>query len=128
MNYASGTVVTERESRTELVGLLERHECSDVQCGLNQKGAAVVKFTYRGRMVRLLVPMPESGNRERPRRWRVLILLLKAKLEAVSSGISTFDAEFLSYIAMPGGVTVGQMMATKVSEAYEAGRVLAEAR
>ena len=127
--YAEGTVVTERESRAQIATLLERSECTDAVVGLNAAGNGVVKFSRSGRTVRMLVTLPseslgDARARERARRWRVLLLLLKAKLEAVASGISTFEDEFLSYIAMPDGESVGKIMAPQVSEAYRRGFVL----
>ena len=121
--YAEGTVVTERESRQQIVTLLDRSACTAIVVGLNASDNAVVKFSHAGRNVRMLMALPsqslgDSRLRERARRWRVLLLLLKAKLEAVRSGVSTFDAEFLSYVVMPSGESVGQIMAPKVLEAY----------
>jgi hypothetical protein len=124
MSYAQGTVVTEPESQAEIRNLLTKHGATDCTVGLNASGSGVVKFTMGGRRVRLLLSLPIQ-SRERPRRWRVLLLLLKAKMEAVDSGLSTFDAEFLSHIVMENGTSVGQFMAPKLSEAYLSGRILA---
>ena len=46
----------------------------------------------------------EQAGRQR---WRALNLVVKAKLEAVDSGITTFEEEFLAHILMPTGETVG---------------------
>jgi hypothetical protein len=124
VSYAANTSVTPDESQAEIRGLLTKHGATDICVGLNGASNGVVKFTRGGRHVRLLLHLPPTQPRERPRRWRVLALLLKAKLEAVDSGIGTFDAEFMSYIAMPGGCTVGSIMAPKISAAYAAGRIL----
>jgi hypothetical protein len=43
-------------------------------------------------------------------RWRALALVIKAKLEAVTSGISTFEAEFLANTMLPDGRTVGDVV------------------
>jgi hypothetical protein len=107
MTYAAGTAVTEPESRAQVQALLLAHRATQVEVGANAAGDAVVKFTLR-RQVRMLVPMP--AGRERQRRWRVVLLLLKAKLEAVSSGLSTFDDEFLAHIVAANGETVGRMV------------------
>lgn len=50
------------------------------------------------------------------RRYRALLLVLKAKLEAVQSQIVTFDEEFLAHIVINGGDTVGDRMVPQLSE------------
>jgi hypothetical protein len=52
-------------------------------------------------------------------RWRCLALVIKAKLEAVESGITTFEDEFLAHIMMPDGQTVGQHVRPNIASAYE---------
>lgn len=47
---------------------------------------------------------------ETRRKWRVLILLLKAKLEAIADGETTVEREFLSDLVIPGGQTVGEAL------------------
>jgi hypothetical protein len=89
-------------------------------------------FVARGRRVKFLVPLPtmeeaEAGARrknaasgsvvpdsqkekwieqESRRRWRSLLLSIKAKLEAVETGIASFDEEFLSRIVASDGMTI----------------------
>ena len=36
-------------------------------------------------------------------RWRALLLIIRAKLEAVASGITTLENEFLANIVLPDG-------------------------
>ena len=50
----------------------------------------------------------EAWSQEVRRMWRALALVIKAKLEAVESGITTFDEEFLAHIVMPDGCTIGE--------------------
>jgi len=47
-------------------------------------------------------------ERESMRRWRCLVLAIKAKLEAVESEIFSFEEEFLAHIVNEAGVTVYQ--------------------
>ena len=53
--------------------------------------------------------------------WRRLLLLVKAKLEVVAEGVSTFEREFLPDILLPDGSTVYQMLAPQLEQAYESG-------
>lgn len=51
-------------------------------------------------------------------RWRALNLAVKAKLEAVSSGIASFEEEFLAHIVLPNGKTVGNLLVPQLGRAY----------
>lgn len=50
-----------------------------------------------------------------------LALVVKAKLEAVESGISTFEQEFMAHIVLPNGQTTGQWMIPQIEAAYKTG-------
>jgi hypothetical protein len=109
--------------------------------GTDTKGATVA-FEAQGRRVRFFLPMPDKadkmftktpgGRRERNpqsalavweqatrQRWRALLLVIKAKLEAVESGITDFESEFLAHIILPNGATVGMWMTPQIKRAYE---------
>ena len=47
-------------------------------------------------------------------KWRALALTIKAKLEAVETGITTFESEFLSYTVLPNGKTVAEEILPKL--------------
>jgi hypothetical protein len=53
--------------------------------------------------------------------WRALLLVIKAKLEAVETGITTFEDEFLAHLVLPNGQTVGEWAIPMIAEAYENG-------
>ena len=55
--------------------------------------------------------------------WGALLLIMRAKLEAVESGITTLESEFLANIVLPDRGTVGQWLAPQVDEAYATGRM-----
>jgi hypothetical protein len=95
---------------------------------------AAVQFDLNHRRVRFVVPLPteeeavkatahegrgrklEPGvwrERETQRRWRCLLLSIKGKLEAATSGISSFDREFFSDIVTDNGQTVFDRMFLK---------------
>jgi hypothetical protein len=44
-------------------------------------------------------------------------------MEAVDTGISTIEREFLSYIVLPDGQTVGEWMAPQLETAYTQGNM-----
>ncbi|MHB1783797.1 MAG: hypothetical protein ACYCTE_14155 [Acidimicrobiales bacterium] len=107
---------------------------------------AVVQFQADGRLIRFVLDMPDPNDRKfthaAPRskygapvartassaknlydqacrqRWRALALVIKAKLEAVESGISEFESEFLANIVLPDGSSVGDFMRPQIERAY----------
>ena len=64
----------------------------------------------------------EAYRAEERRRWRALALVIKAKLEAVHSGISTLEREFFSDVVLPDGTTLGQRLIPQL-EAIQNGRL-----
>lgn len=52
-----------------------------------------------------------------------MALCIKAKLEAVETGISSFEEEFLAYIVLPDGSTVGEWAAPQIEQVYTTGRM-----
>jgi hypothetical protein len=56
-------------------------------------------------------------------KWRSLCLCVKAKLEAVESGITTFEAEFLAHFVMPGGQTFGEYAIPQLEDAARNGKM-----
>ena len=78
----------------------------------------IVGFSMEGRQVRFQVAQ-EPGEAQNNRRLaRALLLVLKAKLEAVASGVSIFDDEFLANIVMPDGKLVAQYTRPRLAAAY----------
>ena len=47
-------------------------------------------------------------------RWRALALCIKAKLEAVECGITSFEEEFLAHVVMPNGQTFGKLALAQI--------------
>jgi hypothetical protein len=87
---------------------------------------AVVGFTKDGRQVRFQVPFGEkdTGYAQRQRqRMRALLLVIKARLEAVASGVETFEDSFLANIVLPDGRLVGQEVKERIAIAYATGQM-----
>jgi hypothetical protein len=62
----------------------------------------------------------EQSCRER---WRALLPIIRAKLEAVESVITTLESEFMANILLPDGGTIGEWLAPQIDEAYGTGRM-----
>jgi hypothetical protein len=142
--YAAGTEVPADRSISEIRRTLRRYGATSFAFGEDEHGA-VIGFAAHGRKVRFVLPMPDPHDEAftltptRKRRtdtaaealyeaavrqvYRVFALVIKAKLEAVESGLVEFQAEFLAHLVLPGGQTVGDVVGGKVDEAYATGQV-----
>jgi hypothetical protein len=140
--YAAATSVSADRSRAEIERTLTRYGARGFMYGWDQH-RAVLGFVASGRNVRFFLPMPDRSDPEftrtptgKPRsapaaetaydqavrqRWRALALVIKAKLEAVSAGIVTFDEEFLAHLVLPEGSTVAEAIGAGIEEAYRVG-------
>jgi hypothetical protein len=142
-HFASETSVPVERSRAELEKLLRRYEADQFVSGW-EEGRAMVGFRIAGRTVRLEVPMPTlrdvqktpSGRQRRApssqtavlaqmerQRWRALLLLTKAKLEACALGLETFEQAFLAGIVTPNGQTIGQRLVQQLDEIQKGGAI-----
>ena len=121
--YAEGTKVPVSRSITEVRRILRNAGADSlVFAEDSQIGVDVAQFTLDGRIVRLRVRWPDDGGeREMRRRWRALVLILKAKLEIIATGDSTVDREFLSDILLPSGATAGEWLVPQIAETYATG-------
>lgn len=138
--YAENTSVNVERSKAEIERTLQRYGADQFMSGWDQE-RAVIGFTMSGRQVRFILELPDKDSDEfwttetgRDRsesaafksweqscrqRWRALALVIKAKLEAVESGITVFEDEFLAHIVLPNGSTVGQWITPQIEKAYE---------
>lgn len=141
MQYARHTTVPTEKSVAEIKRTLDRYGASQFAWAEDsQRGLASVQFAIGGRYVRMVLRLPNREDfakskrgRRRPehvlkaweqacrQRWRALALAVKAKLEAVESGLSTLEEEFLAWIVLPGNTTVGQLMRPQIERAYLTG-------
>lgn len=144
--YAARTNVSSESSRSEIERTLSRYGASAFGYGWNERGA-VVTFAAHGRRIQFTIALPDRAEFRRTpsrgyvrspaeaekaweqatrQRWRALALMVKAKLEAVASGIATFEEEFLPYTLVPGPdgpVTVASMMEPQIEQAYATGEM-----
>ena len=105
MPYAGATKGAGREG--------PQMDMRDAAPGRRDAGAAtegergIVFFRFKDRMIRFAVTVPAGEQKERTR-WRALLLVLKAKLEAIASGIVTMEDEFLAQTMTGDGRTVSE--------------------
>ena len=144
MAYAEKTSVGTSQSVIDIERTLTRYGAEQFMYG-TQPGKVAVGFVMGGRQVRIVVPLPDKTDRQfwttgtgRDRsesaalkeweqacrqKYRALALVVKAKLEAVESGITTFEEEFMAHLVLPGGETVGQRLLPEINEAQRTGKL-----
>ena len=145
MGYAAGTDVPADRSRAEIEKMMIRFGADQFVTGWERDGRAMIGFRVHNRMVRIFLPMPqpddplialtptgkvrsetqvaEAHAAEARRRWRSLVLVIKAKLTAVEDGISTIEREFLADVLLADGTTLGEWAAPQLAATYETGRM-----
>jgi hypothetical protein len=142
MRYASSTSVSTEKSKGEIERTIKRYGAAGHMFA-EKPDAALIEFQMSGKRIRFILPLPDRNAFARDgrgarrstdrqliaweqacrQRWRALALVIKAKLEAVESKITTLEQEFMAHIVLPGGQTVGQAWLPKVDEAYKLGKV-----
>lgn len=143
MAYAEKTSVSVAKSKADIEELIQKAGASQFVSGFKE-GMAVIGFSLSDRQIRFVLPLPDKQDKsfwytpERRNkrseeqayvaweqacrsRWRALYLIIKAKLEAVESGISTVEREFFYDVVLPDGKTIGEWMAPQLEEAYRTG-------
>jgi hypothetical protein len=144
--YAENTSVSIPASKVAIEELLHAHG-ADAVASISRADSAEIVFEmaegpihYR---VRFRISMPDFNDdvfritpvrrtRRTPReqraaweqacrqRWRALHLMIRAKLEAIESGLTTLEDEFLANLVLPNGETVGESVQPRIREALEA--------
>jgi hypothetical protein len=143
--YAANTDIAPARSREDIERLLTRKGATSFAYGWHGT-RAILSFVIKGRRIEYTLPMPDRNdaafrltptrkwertdaeweriyNQAVKSRWRALLLVIKAKLEAIEAGITTLDDEFMSNIVLPGGATIGEYVRPKIQEAIESGQV-----
>jgi hypothetical protein len=127
MTYAKNTSVDPSKSRAHIERELRRYGATSFAYG-TETGRVFVGFQTKDRRVKFvlsLIPPPRSTQKQAAQfersRWRALLLSIKAKLEAVESGIESFDEAFLSHIVLPDGHTMSEHALPWIATAYDSG-------
>lgn len=145
--YAATTTVPVEQSRAEVEKVLTRWGATSFAYGWDQN-RSLIEFTTHNRRVRFVLPLPDPKDpefteyrrgdwgavqRRTPdsarklweqacrQRWRALVLVIKAKLEAVEVGISEFESEFLANIVTFDGRTIGQVLVPQLDSVVATG-------
>lgn len=133
MAFAEKTSVSPEKTRFEIEALLKRHKATGFCSGFNGP-ALFVQFQVGGLMVQFRATVPKGvpaarrAGTKKPlaqrqadadaqsdrSTWRRLGLCIKAKLEAVATGIETFEQALLAHVVTASGETVGELVMNQV--------------
>lgn len=145
MSYAENTSVSVTKTKADIEELIIKAGAGQFLSGYKEN-MAVIGFSLANRQIRFVLPLPDKQDgafwytqAKRIKRteqqayaaweqvcrsrWRSLYLIIKAKLEAVESGISTIEREFFYDIVLPDGKTIGEFMAPQLETVYETGKM-----
>lgn len=141
MSYAKSTSVPIARSRDEIEQRLQKAGASAFGFMSDQQRAAIT-FMLAGRQVRCEIPLPEQAvcqPGERPakvqaisdahaqecrRRWRCMLMSIKAKLIAIEEGISTVDREFMPDLVLSDNRRLETAMAPELLQSRKLSRPL----
>jgi hypothetical protein len=144
MTYAKDTTVSVPQSRIEIENTLRRYGADQFLSGWTD-GMASIAFSMNGHKVKINLPLPQMTDKkftmsptgrdrskeqahkeyekEIRRLWRSLNLIIKAKLEAIECGVTTFEQEFLSNLILPDGQTVGERLSPDLNYILNTGHM-----
>lgn len=143
--YAERTEVTPSQTLDEIERVLTRYGADQFMFGRDHN-RAFVGFRMKQRQARFLLPMPDRKDRQFEKleqyshrrtgefspekyeqavrqRYRALLLVIKAKLESIESGIETFEDAFMAQLVLPSGETVGDWIKPQIEQAYLNGKM-----
>lgn len=138
--YAENTEIALEKSMSDIVGLLRK--AGAVRISQSEEPERLqIMFEAHERLVRFRVPLmteykgPHTHGNGRPvdkkkaveqrnrQRGRALMLVVKAKLESVESGIELFEEAFFANVVMADGKTVYERAAEPIAIEYATGKV-----
>jgi hypothetical protein len=122
-NYAKRTKVPAERTRHEIEELM-RKRGADQFFSASDARRVWLAFRINGRHIRFTLPMPEGPSPQLVRsRWRALLLVVKAKLEAVDICITTLEEAFIGETVLPNKQTVAEYMAPQLETTYASGKM-----
>lgn len=142
MAYAENTTVAFEKSIGDVIAHIKRHGAWGI-AQMELPDSFTLQFTLAERMIRFRLPfrsideMPtHNGRREKltdaqrrerleqskRQRGRALMLVIKAKLESVESGIEAVEQAFLANVVMADGATVYDRVSGSLAIEYQTGQ------
>jgi len=147
--YAKETGVSVERSEAEIKRTLRRYGADDITTHSSaRRRLAFVAFAYESLPVKMTIPLPDpdseefwhspAGKKKRSpeqarsqwekacrQQWRVLLLLIKAQLEAIANGVVTPQEAFMPWLLLKSGRTIYEEMGGGIQGAIESGQIKA---
>jgi len=143
--FAKNTSVSVASSLEEIRKIVKKYGATKLAT-IDAENHIGIGFEMNKRRVRfvMILPKPEEVLRQQSKygkdhgklqqseiayeqevrtRWRALLLVIRAKLESVQSGIETFDESFMAQIVLPDGHTMAEWAAPQIERAYLSGQM-----
>lgn len=133
--YAADTDVPVARSKAAIEAMLLQHGATEFAFGWDPTHDRL-QFRLFQRTIRFTLPRPDPDDRRFTldargysrsassvkrqieqadrQRWRALYLVIRAKLEAVEAGIAIFEQEFLAFVVLGNGFTVGDVLVPRL--------------
>lgn len=121
MPYAEKTKVPLDRSIAEIVKALRKAGAERI-AQAEEPGRLAVQCFLNDRLLRFAIGLPDEAQAQR-QRGRALLLVIKAKIESIESGVETFDEAFLANIVTPDGRTIAQWAIPQIETAYVEGKM-----
>ena len=140
--YAATTTVSVEKSQAEIQTTLRKYGAN--KFGTMEDGdKAYVMFEYKGLAIQMDVPLPvksdfiktdagrsrkesqvtEAYDQAIKQKWRGLFLSVKSKLVSIDTGVSTIEKEFLAFVRMPNGKSLGEFIIPQLEAMVETGKM-----
>lgn len=133
--YAAETEVPVERSKSQIEAMLRQRGATDYATGWDAHSDRI-QFRLNNVTVRFTLPRPlvesfatDKNGRDRREavavkmleqaqraRWRALYLVIKAKLEAVDTGIAIYEEEFMAFVVMSDGKTIGEILVPQIQQ------------
>jgi hypothetical protein len=140
--YAKNTSVSIESSQREVQKILRKYG-ADRFGFMEDHTTAYLMFSFSNLQIQISVNIPSREGFEKTetgrirknsqidqaheqavrQRWRALVLTVKAKLEAVETGISTIEKEFMAFVMMPDGKQLGDHLVPRLLQIAETGKM-----
>lgn len=121
--YAARTKIPADRTRLDIEAMMQKRGADQFFSG-NDGKIAILAFRLHGRHIRFSLPLVGARSAQQVRsRWRGLLLVIKAKLEAIDLGILTLEDAFIGETVLPDRQTVTEYMRPQITAAYRSGEM-----
>jgi hypothetical protein len=140
--YAQNTSVSIERSQAEIQKILRNYGAKRFGT-MEDEDKLYLMFEYNNLSIQYDVPLPKKEeflktdmgrNRKQNQaqatyeqairqRWRAMVIGVKAKLEFINDGISTFEEEFGMKVIMPDGQTLGSHLIPDLKQIAASGKM-----